>query len=162
MWMCKLRRKTMPAIFFNFEDKDIAFLKSQWDNLTSNYPSDKIIKEDVFQVLQERYSEKSRFYHNFSHVQALLKLFEAFENKTQDPPAVKFSIWFHDVVYDSKRNDNEVESAKLASEMLYTLNVNAKTIEFVKDLILATKYHGGRNLSYDAKLFLDMDLQYSE
>jgi len=148
----------MPAIFFNFDDKDIAFLKSQWDSLASYYPSDKTIKEDVFQVLQEQYSEKNRFYHNFSHVQALLKLFESFENKTQDPHAVKFSIWFHDVIYDSKRNDNEAESAKLASEMLSKLNVTPATIELVKDLILATKDHSGRNLSYDAKLFLDMDL----
>ena len=148
----------MPAIFFSFDDKDIMFLKSQWDSLVSNYPSDKTIKEDVFRVLQEQYSEKNRFYHNFSHVQALLKLFESFENKIQDPQAVKFSIWFHDVIYDSKRNDNEAESTKLASEMLYKLNVNTETIELVKDLILATKDHGGRHLAYDAKLFLDMDL----
>jgi len=148
----------MPAIFFNFDDKDITFLKSQWDSLASYYPSDKTIKEEVFQVIQEWYSEKDRLYHNFSHVKALLKLFESFENKTQDPNAVKFSIWFHDVIYDSKRNDNEAESAKLASEMLYKLNVKAETIELVKDLILATKDHSGRNPSYDAKLFLDMDL----
>src|SRR5260221_2295298 len=148
----------MPVIFFNFDDKDITFLKSQWDTLASFYPSDKTIKEEAFQVLQEQYSEKSRFYHNFSHVKTLLKLFESFDNKIQDPKAIKFSIWFHDVIYDTRRNDNESESARLAYEMLRKLNVNTETIELVKDLILATKDHNGKNLSYDAKLFLDMDL----
>jgi predicted metal-dependent HD superfamily phosphohydrolase len=157
MQTCKVRKK-MPVIFFNLDVEDITFLKSQWDSLVSNYPSNKIIKEEVFQVLQERYSEKNRFYHNFNHVQALLKLFESFENKIRAPHAVKFSIWFHDVIYDSKRNDNEAESAKLASEMLYKLNVNPETIELVRDLILATKDHSGKNLSSNAKLFLDMDL----
>lgn len=148
----------MPATFFNFDDKDITFLKSQWDNLVSFYPSDKTIQEEMFQVLQEHYSEKSRLYHNFNHVKALLKLFESFDNKIHEPKAVKFAIWFHDVMYDTRKSDNEAESARLASEMLYRLNVNTETIELVKDLILATKDHSGKNLSYDAKLFLDMDL----
>jgi len=148
----------MTATFFHIDAKDIAFLKSQWYSLASFYPSDKTIKEDVFQVLQEQYSEKSRFYHNFSHVKALLKLFESFDNKIQEPKAIKFAIWFHDVIYDTRKSDNEAESARLASEMLRKLNVNDKTIELVKDLILATKDHSGKSLSYDAKLFLDMDL----
>ena len=148
----------MPAIFFNFDDKDITFLKSQWDNLASFYSSDKTIQEEAFQILKARHSEKSRFYHNFSHVKALLKLFETFGNKIQHPKAIKFAIWFHDVIYDTRKSDNEAESARLASETLRKLNVNDETIELVKDLILATKVHSGRNLSYDAKLFLDMDL----
>jgi len=148
----------MTATFFHIDAKDIVFLKSQWDSLASFYPSDKTIKEDVFQELQEQYSEKSRFYHNFSHVKALLKLFESFDNKIQEPKAIKFAIWFHDVIYETRKSDNEAESARLASEMLRKLNVNDKTIELVKDLILATKDHSGKSLSYDAKLFLDMDL----
>jgi len=148
----------MTATFFHIGAKDIAFLKSQWDSLASFYPSDKTIQEETFQILKERHSEKSRFYHNFSHVKTLLKLFESFANKTQDPKAIKFAIWFHDVIYDTQKSDNEAGSARLASEMLYKLNVNTETIELVWDLILTTKEHSGKNLSYEAKLFLDMDL----
>lgn len=150
--------RTMTATFFTVDDEDIMFLKSQWDNLSSFYTADKTIKEDSFQVLKEQYSEKSRFYHNFSHVKALLNLFDSLENQIQDRNAIQFSIWFHDVIYDTKRSDNEEESARLAAEMLDKLHVNTETIEFVRDLILATKDHSGRNPSYGAKLFLDMDL----
>ncbi|MFT3892127.1 MAG: hypothetical protein QM730_10880 [Anaerolineales bacterium] len=61
-------------------------------------------------------------------------------------------------MYDTRRNDNEEESARLASETLRKLNVNAETTTLVSELILATKSHDGNNLSQDAKLFLDMDL----
>ena len=148
----------MTATFFHIDAKDITFLKSQWDSLASFYSSDKTIQEEIFQILKERYSEKSRFYHNFSHVKTLLELFESIADKIQDPRAIQFAIWFHDVIYDTRKSDNEAESARLAAELLRKLNVNDETIELVKDLILLTKDHSGKNLSSDAKLFLDMDL----
>jgi predicted metal-dependent HD superfamily phosphohydrolase len=148
----------VAIIFFNADNKDITFLKVQWDKLASVYTSDETIKEEISQVLKEKYSEEHRFYHNLSHVKALLTLFESLKGKIQDHSAIRFSIWFHDVIYDTQRNDNEEESARLASEMLGKIHVNAETIEIVRDLILATKDHSGRNLSRDAKLFLDMDL----
>jgi len=150
----------MKQMGFRFEvnDKDINFLKSQWDNLASFYTLDAAIRDDLFQIIKEKYSEETRFYHNLSHVKTLLSLYASLNNQIQHPKAVKFAIWFHDAIYDTRKNDNEAESARLASEMLRKLNVNDETIELVKDLILATKDHSGKNLTYDAKLFLDMDL----
>ena len=148
----------MTASFFTIDDHDIAFLKDQWDDLVSFYISDRFIKENLFEILKTRYSEKSRFYHNLSHVKALLHLFESHPAKIQKPAAIRFSIWFHDVVYDTKRNDNEEESANMASETLGQLQVGIETIELVRESILATKGHSGAHLPEDAKLFLDMDL----
>lgn len=143
---------------FVVNENDIVFLKHQWNGLISSYTSDTSIHNDTFQILKEKYTEKSRFYHTFSHIKLLLDLYESLMDQIQDHDAIRFSIWFHDIVYDPKRNDNEEESAGLASEMLGDLNVNAKTIQSVQELVLATKNHNGRTLSDDAKLFLDMDL----
>ena len=148
----------MPTILFTVDDNEIAFVKDQWDDLLSFYTSGNDIKDNSFQILKERYSEKSRFYHNLSHVKTLLDLFESLDNKAQGHNAIKFSIWFHDVVYDTKENDNEEESARLASQMMSKLHVDVETIRVVSSLILATKDHSGNNLSEDNKLFLDMDL----
>ena len=148
----------MPAILFTVDDNEIAFLKDQWDDLLSFYTSDKDIQDNSFQMLKERYSEKSRFYHNLSHVKTLLDLLESLDNNAQDHNAIRFSIWFHDVVYDTKANDNEAESARLASQLMSKLHVDVETMEVVNSLILATKDHSGNNLSEDNKLFLDMDL----
>ena len=143
---------------FTVNDQDIEFLKVQWEGLSSIYTSDMTIKADAFQVLKEKYSEQSRFYHNLSHVKTLLYLFESLHNKIQDHNAVRFAIWFHDVIYDTKRSENEEASARLAAEVLRQFQVNNETIESVHDMILATKEHNGENLSDDTKLFLDMDL----
>ena len=148
----------MHTILFAVADNEIAFLKDQWDDLLSFYTSDSDIKEKSFQIINDRYSEKSRFYHNLSHVKTLLDLLESLGNKAQNPNALRFSIWFHDVVYDTKRNDNEEESARLASQMMSQLHVDVETIGVVSSLILATKNHSGDNLAEDNKLFLDMDL----
>ena len=148
----------MSAILFTVDDNEIAFLKDQWDDLSSFYTSDSNIKENSFQIINDRYSEKSRFYHNLSHVKTLLDLFESLGNKAQNRNAIRFSIWFHDVIYDTKANDNEEESARLAWQLMGRLHVDLETIEVVNSLILATKDHSGNGLSEDNKLFLDMDL----
>ena len=148
----------MPATLFTVDDNEIASLKDQWDDLLSFYTSDNDIKVNSFQILKERYSEKSRFYHNLSHVKTLLDLLESLDNRAQNRNAIRFSIWFHDAVYDTKENDNEEASARLASQMMRKLHVDVETIEVVSSLILATKNHSGNSLSEDNKLFLDMDL----
>lgn len=148
----------MTTIFLNTDDNDITFLKGQWDSLVSVYTSDKTIQDVAFQILKQKYSEKGRFYHNLSHVKTLLTLLESLKDKIQDHNVIRFSIWFHDIIYDTKRNDNEEESARLTSEILGRLQVNTERRKMVRDLILATKDHRGRNLTSDAKLFLDMDL----
>ena len=148
----------MSAVLFAVDETDIAFLKSQWDDLLSFYNLDKLIKDNSFQLLKEKYSEKGRFYHNLSHVKTLLNLLESLKDKIQDHNAIRFSIWFHDVEYNTRRNDNEEASARLASELLDKLQGNTETIKSVRDLILATKGHRSNNLSRDAKIFLDADL----
>jgi len=148
----------MTRFFFDVDSEDITFLKDQWDNLTSFHPSNEIIKEEIFQILKDKYTETSRAYHNLSHIKTLLNLLESFRSQIQDYDAIRFSIWFHDVIYDTKRNDNEEESASLASKMMKQLHVNSEIIHLVRDLILATKAHDDRNLPRSAKLFLDMDL----
>jgi len=148
----------MTNCFFDVGEEEIIFLKRQWDNLVLSFTSHTTIKEEIFQALKEKYLEDGRFYHNLSHVKSLLTLFESLEDKAQNHQVIQFSIWFHDAIYNSKRNDNEAESANLAFEMMDQLQVNHETIILVRDLILATKDHSGINPSYDAKLFLDMDL----
>lgn len=145
-------------MFFTVDEDDVVFLRDRWDKLSSFYSADPPLRESFFRILKEKYSEKSRFYHNLSHVKLLLNLLESLKGRIQDHHAVGFVIWFHDVIYDTKRDDNEEQSARLASETLRTLQVSNETIAFVTDLILVTRHHSGSHLPEDASLFLDMDL----
>jgi predicted metal-dependent HD superfamily phosphohydrolase len=148
----------MTTGFFYIDRKDLALLTERWNTLTALYTTDDDLKGKSFALLKTRYCEEGRFYHNLSHIKALLDLFESLNQMTEDPNAIRFAIWFHDIIYNTRRDDNEEESAVLAVELLSELSVDSKTIDFVRQLILATKTNGDNNLSEDAKIFMDLDL----
>jgi predicted metal-dependent HD superfamily phosphohydrolase len=92
-----------------------------------------------------------------SHVKALIKLAEELE--TGDPgDTLMFAIWYHDIVYDTKRTDNEQKSAELAGDALGRLGVPIGTINDVMKMIVATEHHDAGNLQADGRLFLDLDI----
>lgn len=72
---------------------------------------------------------------------------------------VDWAIWFHDVIYDPQKHDNEEQSAKLAMEMLQG-HLPTETLQHIEQYILATKTHSSPNLESDdnLRIFLDADL----
>lgn len=133
-------------------------LKQEWLSLTENYKSDEQLKLSVFIEIYRNYSDKSRFYHNTTHVKELLSIIELHSNKISNISAVKFAVWFHDVIYKAWRKDNEEKSAKLSEKSLQKLGVDNNTITKVSELILLTKGHRINSDNYDTNIFLDADL----
>jgi predicted metal-dependent HD superfamily phosphohydrolase len=125
--------------------------------LASRYASDTSAIEILFNSIVEHYSAKNRAYHNLSHIQSLLSLSESLQDKIQDRGAFYFAIWFHDVIYDTKRSDNEEKSAEFAVGALAGLGVPEQTIAVTREMILATKHHLADDRSWDVKAFLDLD-----
>jgi len=147
----------METHYFQLGRHDLGFLHTQWISLTSRYASLPSVIESLFNSLVERYSEGARVYHNLSHIQSLLAMSESLSDKAQDRGALCFAIWFHDVIYDTQRSDNEEKSAEFAVEALASLGVPEQTIVTTREMILATKHHRGADLSWDMKAFLDLD-----
>jgi predicted metal-dependent HD superfamily phosphohydrolase len=147
----------MDMHYFQLGRHDQDFLHAQWGGLASRYASDPSAIESLFNSIVEHYSAKNRAYHNLSHIQSLLSLSESLPGKIQDRDAFYFAVWFHDVIYDTKRSDNEEKSAEFAVEGLAGLGVPEQTIAVTREMILATKHHRGADLSWDVKAFLDLD-----
>src|SRR5215470_7732765 len=147
----------MDEDYFQIGRYDLDFLQAQWVSLTSQYASHPSVIERSFNSLVEYYSEKDRAYHDLSHIQSLLSLSESLLDKIQNRDALYFAIWFHDVIYDTKRSDNEEKSAEFAAEALASLGVPEQTNAIVQEMILATKHHRAANLSWDMEAFLDLD-----
>jgi len=147
----------MDEDYFQIGRHDLGFLRAQWVSLTSQYASTPSVIERLFNSLVEYYSEKDRAYHDLSHIQLLLSLSESLSDKIQNRDAFYFAVWFHDVIYDTKRSDNEEKSAEFAAEALASLGVPKQTIAIVEEMILATKHHRAANLSWDMEAFLDLD-----
>lgn len=151
------RFKIMSTNFFNIDTQDIEILRQEWCELALCYTSDNTSIQNAFQILYERYSERHRLYHNLSHVKTLLSLCRCTDS-LEHYNAIRFAIWFHDVIYSTQRQDNEDKSADLAAQMLSVCRVDSTTIKYVQSLIMATKKHSDKGLPADGRLFLDMDL----
>jgi predicted metal-dependent HD superfamily phosphohydrolase len=70
---------------------------------------------------------------------------------------VELALWFHDAVYDARRQDNEERSAGWAARSVLAAGCAEPVAQRVQALVLATRGHedGG---DPDAALLLDIDL----
>lgn len=131
-------------------------LRAQWYELFA--PATGAAVARAWANLQAAYSASTRHYHNLTHIQALLHWAELYRAELQDYTAVRLAIWYHDVVYQTRRKDNEERSAELARQELAGLNVPAATLVQVAAMIRATNGHCADGLDEDGRWFLDFDL----
>src|SRR5262245_23676499 len=147
----------MDMHYFQLGRHDRDFLHAQWVGLTSQYTPNRALIESLFNSIVEHYSAKNRDYHNLIHIQSLLSLSESIQDKIQDRGAFYFAVWFHGVIYDTKRSDNEEKSAEFAVEALAGLGAPEQTIDITREMILGTKPHRAADPARDVKAFLDCD-----
>jgi predicted metal-dependent HD superfamily phosphohydrolase len=120
----------------------IGVFRSNWDEVETLYST-------------------GRTYHGLNHIKSLIELndhlyanTDVFRNMTvSENQAVELAIFYHDVIYDAKRTDNEFQSAEMLKRDVFFCPVR----ELAVDMILATTHKGGvteRNLQY----MCDLDL----
>lgn len=120
-------------------------------------------------MLETAYATPLRAYHNFQHVQEVLRHFtdvSAGPGWTQ-PAEVYLAVLYHDAIYQAGHKDNEARSATLAtaqiSQWLPDRGIDALR---VAELINLTARHGqfsssdfgDDGFSLDTKHFLDCDM----
>jgi len=87
--------------------------------------------------LIQAYSAPGRHYHDIRHIEdCLAKLDRVSGLSTRDREILNQAIWWHDVVYDPTRTDNEEQSAELAEQ-----NVAPDLRDQVARLIRLTRTH---------------------
>ncbi len=138
----------------------IDYLEVRWKQLTA-FSNKQDVKARLWNELVEHYSQPNRYYHNLVHIANLFYLLEKNIDHTQNPALLGFAIFYHDVVYDTLRKDNEEQSAAMARRRLQELRLKPSFIEDVVCLIMATKKHQVNqyvSFANDMALFLDLDL----
>jgi predicted metal-dependent HD superfamily phosphohydrolase len=121
-----------------------------------------LIGDTLRTELIRAYRAPERHYHDLRHVETLLALARQHGAALSDPDAVEAAIWFHDAIYDVRRDDNEQRSAELAGARLAGA-ASDQRIACIAAMIRATAGHVLPTLSEpgtraDCALFLDMDL----
>ncbi|MGB1240979.1 MAG: hypothetical protein ACPG49_00555 [Chitinophagales bacterium] len=137
---------------------NIDFMHQQWLQLLEENSLSESIVEEQWQNLRKHYQESHRHYHNLTHLQELFELLLPLAAKLEHPKAVYFAIFYHDIIYNSFRKDNELKSAEYADKVLPLLKVDSTTIQLTYSLIMATKDHHAMLPSNDFHYFLDADL----
>jgi predicted metal-dependent HD superfamily phosphohydrolase len=103
------------------------------------------------------WSEPHRRYHDLGHLAAVLGVIGHLAPDAPDPDAVRLAAWYHDVVYDPQRTDNEEVSAARARAGLRGL-VPDERVEEVARLVLLTATHAPEPGDVNGAALCDADL----
>ena len=113
--------------------------------------------DSEFRVLVARYAEAHRCYHTTQHLAECLGLWRTARTLASRPGEVAIALWFHDAVYDTKRQDNEERSGDLARDALTRAGLSPEVGDRVHSLIMATR-HDAVPTDGDMQLLVDIDL----
>ena len=110
--------------------------------------------KEIWSRLSALYQEPHRHYHNLGHIAASLEELDATGKGT---PELEGAIWFHDVIYDPTRPDNE------AASIVWFENAAAGWLagdarSTIARLISATDFRLPRSEDADEALMVDIDL----
>ncbi|MBC7554482.1 MAG: hypothetical protein H7257_10930 [Taibaiella sp.] len=132
-------------------------LQQTFTQLALRYTPDTGLAGSLWLEIVTQYSGKGRYYHTLAHLDHLLGQLTAVRGLITDLDAVLFTMYYHDIVYDARKSNNEEESAALAQERMQCLGVPAVMITRCTQQIMATKQHLISDAN-DTNLFTDADL----
>lgn len=132
-------------------------LKERYFSLAGKYITNSHEKNAHWKEIEENYSAPGRFYHTLSHLEYMFGQLENAWALITEKENVEWAVFYHDLVYDPARHDNEERSADSAFALLMSYGVKKKTCLTINKMILSTKNHetsADNNTNY----FLDADL----
>ena len=109
--------------------------------------------QPAWKQLNAGYGSASRHYHNWQHIAQCLYWLGIQAEFANSPIAIEVAIWFHDVIYDSRRHDNEAQSALLAKEVLRGLSIADDVVKLIESTTHRNPVEGN-----DIALLCDIDL----
>ena len=97
------------------DDLSDTFLSS-WQALAANLGLDRAKSQEIGGDLLAQYSGSDRHYHGVGHIVSMLDGFDAIQASFENPLAAELAIFFHDVVYDPSRHDNEEQAIRRSAQ----------------------------------------------
>jgi predicted metal-dependent HD superfamily phosphohydrolase len=131
-----------------------------WIELAGKYSADTEVVKKLFSEIETAYTASGRHYHNLNHIASLIQLSNQYQTYLKNKDIVEFSIFYHDIVYQPSRGDNESKSAQAAENAFLELQFPKQNIADVVKYIKATKSHKLDIADQESDLawFLDFDM----
>lgn len=111
--------------------------------------------DEIWDAISTLYSGEDRPYHNLHYIHDCLEKWDAWPKRPigVDADMIELAIWFHDIIYDSRRADNEEASAALLSHFIKEHPLCTETIA----LILSTQHRDTAGMRCE-EILSDIDL----
>ena len=132
-------------------------LKETYIDLLTKYSNNSNLINELWSEIEASYSNKKRHYHTLQHLDNLLLQLVPLKSEIKNWDTILFSLYYHDIIYNSLKSDNEEKSAEVAASRMKQVSVPASIIKNCKEQILATKKHLD-NSDTDTNYFTDADL----
>lgn len=132
-------------------------LKETFKQLLTNYTDNNRLINELWIEIEKHYSSKKRHYHTLQHLDNLLTQLTEIKGEIQNWDTILFTLYYHDIIYNILKSDNEEKSADLAEKRLTQISVSNDKVELCKKHILATKSHL-KATDNDTNYFTDADL----
>lgn len=132
-------------------------LKETFIKLLEAYTSQTALISELWNEIEVCHSQAKRHYHTLTHLENLLQQLISVQDHIENWNVVLFTLYYHDIVYNPLKDNNEEKSAELAEARLSAIGVPASFIHQCKQQILATKKHL-RVVEEDTNYFTDADL----
>ncbi len=121
------------------------------------FTKDQNLIENLWSEIEQKYSEKGRYYHNLEHLENMFSELDSVKDRLENYSLILFSVFYHDVIYDASSKSNEEKSAEFAKIRLEKLHVDSHSVKKILEQIIATKTHQ-KSEDNDTNYLLDADL----
>ncbi|MDB5011955.1 MAG: hypothetical protein JWQ25_157 [Daejeonella sp.] len=132
-------------------------LKETYVQLIKQYTDNEDLIADYWDEVEIHYTKSNRHYHTLKHLENLLNQLLMVKSEIKNWETILFALFYHDLVYNALKSDNEEQSAEFAEQKMKQIGVPGHVIEGCKKQILATKSHL-EDSDGDTNLFTDADL----
>lgn len=126
-----------------------------FSDLISKYTDNSNQQSQYWNEIVRHYTEPKRYYHTLLHLENMLAEFNEVNHLIDKSDTVLFALFYHDIIYDAEKFDNEYQSALVFDKRISTTSF--AQIEEGKNMILATKGHTESD-DFDTNFFTDIDL----
>ena len=116
-----------------------------------------VTDDGLFRDLTSRYAEPHRKYHTLRHIRECFDKLQELRADADHPEEVDLALWFHDVIYEVRRQDNEARSADWARSTVLAAGLSVECAERVHALVMAT-CHDAVPGGNDQQILIDVDL----
>lgn len=137
-------------------------LGNRFRNLLTRLGGDGDVAVEIFDAVYGAWSADGRSYHGVGHLADCLRQLDSVEPDGVAVDGVELALWYHDLIYDPRRHDNEERSAQRLLKDAVRVNLPLAAANAAADLVRVTAHMGAAGaaapVTAETALIADIDL----